>query len=1445
MESPAPAPAAPNPPPRASALHRFGRIPARAIRGIGRPGLWLAGALVALLLAAVLALWLWAATPGSLGQTLGWAQAWMKERAGTLGQLDTEGVEGSLHEGGHIARLQWSFNGLNVQAHGLRLRWNTGLWTGLLLGRGVHLQEVGIERLEVRDGREPKPSEVLQSLTLPLPVSLAWSVGSFSLEGPNRLALGDIKGHYRYGPASPDLQTALGNRPAVADAHQLTLDSLRFAQGRYRLQASMGAQAPMPLVLNARGEVLTTVPEGLTLTLQATASATGTLAGASATLDLTADVRPGTASSGGTPTLAATARVMPWAPHPLLSVDATAHRLDLATLWPQAPATLLTGTLRALPAGDAWMAEVHLDNAASGPWDQQRLPLQSLQAGLEQRGARWLLPHLSAKAGRGQIDATGEFQPASASEPARWQGQLKASGVNPALLWSTLVPATLDARLSARTAPTTPTSGPGAAAIDLDARILPSASQPATRAQQGLQLRELALKGQWVPAPAGSPGGALTFSRAVLDAAQARLAGQGRVDVTASTFAGSVTLMLPGARGSFEGTLAHADGRGKLALQVDEAAPLLDWLRGLQRLPVMEPPVTAWMQQQPVLRDLLLTGRARLSAQWQGGLAELGYPAPRASGTPARRVPLQLKATLDIPRLDGSVAALRSAAASPEPPSQGNPANAPSTAPTARALAIPPNPPPNAAWAVRNLHLQTSGTLTRLALQLQGEVAQGTWRALLDAHGQLLNAWPLPGSANAPHAPASQLALNTLRLQASDASRPDRVVDWSLRNTGPLSLGWRATATGLDVTAEPGQVDVQPNVRLLPRSSAATAAAGTGGRSAPPLTGSPATLAWDSLAWQAGTLQSKGRLRGLPLAWVDALATAEGAISGPITQAGVTGDLVFDGDWDLMLPAQAGTPLRLSARLIRSSGDLLVQTDGSLGDNGHAVTPARAASQRLQAGVREASLNLSAQGNTVQARLRWDSERLGQASADLGTELSLGAAGTGPLLDRWWPASAPLRGTLSAQLPQVGVWSALAPPGWRMRGTLKANATLGGTRGSPRWNGTLQADQLALRSVVEGFSFGNGQLRATLAGDRLSIDRFYLEGPRGAEVGGTLEATGTAQWRAVEGQGPRQAFIDLQATASKLRVSSRADRRLTISGQASAQLAGPRLTIRGRLSADSALFILPDELAPTLGADVVVRGGRSLPGGTATAQVEPDVSVDLDLGSQFDVRGRGLQTRLGGQLTVRSTPALPTPRVLGEVRAVNGTYRAYGQQLAIETGVLRFTGPYDDPTLDIVAIRPQARDATQRVGVQISGTAQVPRVRLISTPELPDSEKLAWLVLGRPATGAGAEAAVLQQAALALLAGNDGALGGGLAGALGLDELSYQGEITGADGTTTAGAVTLGKRLSSQLYVSYERSLAGAMGTVSIFYDISRLLTLRARAGEENALDLIFTVQYD
>ncbi|MDP2149259.1 MAG: translocation/assembly module TamB domain-containing protein [Parvibaculum sp.] len=1418
-----PVPQAAPVPPEAPAPSPAVRAATGTARGIGWLGLWLPGALLALLIAGAVALWWWADTPGSLARTLQWAQSYTQDRAEDTGALSTRGVEGSLRGGGRIGHLRWSRDGLAVDAYDVQLRLGPQTWLDALRGRGLHIEQLAIRQLVVNDRREPSPSEPLESFTLPLEITLPFAIEEVVIEQEEPVALRQLAGLYRYGPADA------AGISGVAQAHRLQLDSLQVAGGRYRGQLALGAQSPMPLQLALQGELPASVPQGQTLTLQASADASGTLGGRSATLDVSARVEPlpepqagASTPAASTPTLSGSARVMPWAPQPLVSANATAHRLDLATLWPTAPVTLLSGTVQAEPDGEAWRAQVDLSNDASGPADRQRVPVQRLRAALEQSGARWSLTDIDAQVGGGQLQGNAQLElvtttlavTPAASGPGgtatttlttttslgAWQGDLRLRGVNPARLWSALAPAALDGSLEARTVD----GSSGQEAFDLEVRVQPSGRQPSAGQLAGLRLRELRLQGRWQPAAGDPTQGVLDLRRADLFMADARLQAQGRVDTSARLFAGQFSAQVPGAQAQWKGLLAHHTGDGDASVQLDDAARVLAWLRSLQAMPVLGPPVKALLDQQA---GLAAQGNARLTAQWQGGLGALGYPPPVTGATASVPYP-RVQLALDVPRL------------------VVQPAQSTGTA--------------TAPISASDLRLRASGRLDDLQLQAQGSVAQAPWSGFVDTQGRLQS-----GDAAAPLA-RGQVNLNSLQLRLTDASRSDRITEWALQSSQALALMWQggppAAASAFQLQVEPGQLLVQPGVRNAAGQRVA----------APELGSGPLTVAWESLVWRPDTFQTRGRLSGLPMAWIDVLGRGEGARAGPLTQAGLSGNLVFDGSWDILLPADASTPLRLSAQLQRSSGDLTVQTDGGAGDAAvppviRGVQVAPVSTQRLQAGIRTAAISLSAQGNRVQASLRWDSERLGQASADLGTQLNLrGPAGeaTDNPIDRWWPASAPLQGTARARLPQVGVWSALAPPGWRMRGTLAADATISGTRGAPQWNGNLQADQLALRSVVDGFAFSNGELRATLSGERIIIQRFTLQGPRGTEPGGTLEATGSAEWRAVPGSALRQPFIDLQATATRLRVSNRADRRVTLSGQVNAQLAGPRLVVRGQLNVDSALIVLPDETKPTLGTDVVVRGTRELEDPDAVP-VQPDVLVDVNLGNQFEVRGRGLQTRLGGQLSVRSTPGSSIPRVLGEVRTISGTYQAYGQQLSIETGVLRFAGPYDNPTLDILAVRPQQGNVTQRVGVQITGTAQLPRVRLFSDPELPDSEKLAWLVLGRPATGAGAEAAVLQQAAMALLAGNGGGLDGGLAGIFGLDELGFRAPASNADGSSTSAALTLGKRISNDLYVSYERSLAGAMGTVSVFYDVSRRLTLRARAGEENAIDLIFTLRYD
>jgi translocation and assembly module TamB len=364
----------------------------------------------------------------------------------------------------------------------------------------------------------------------------------------------------------------------------------------------------------------------------------------------------------------------------------------------------------------------------------------------------------------------------------------------------------------------------------------------------------------------------------------------------------------------------------------------------------------------------------------------------------------------------------------------------------------------------------------------------------------------------------------------------------------------------------------------------------------------------------------------------------------------------------------------------------------------------------------------------------------------------------------------------------------------------------------------------------------------------MSISEFMLQGAGDKGAGGVLRAQGEAGW--VDGK-PQ---VLLNAKLERLRASLRTDRQITLSGDIQARLEGKAAAFNGTLRVDQASILLPDESTPQLGDDVVVR---SASGGAAAGKQAPSetsstagadekngrslkLAVQLDLGDNFRIQGKGLDTRVRGTLALNAE-SKDTVRLTGTVSTVGGQYRAYGQRLDVEQGLLRFTGAVDNPTLDILAIRP---NLTQRVGVQITGTALLPRVRLYAQPELPDAEKLSWLVVGRASASGGAEAALLQQAAIALLGSKTGQ-SAGLAASLGLDELSFRGAETLANGSTSEGAVTLGKRFSRNFYAAYERSISGALGTLFVFYDLSQRFTVRAQAGEQSAVDLIYTVPFD
>ncbi|MFO1339375.1 MAG: translocation/assembly module TamB domain-containing protein [Burkholderiaceae bacterium] len=445
---------------------------------------------------------------------------------------------------------------------------------------------------------------------------------------------------------------------------------------------------------------------------------------------------------------------------------------------------------------------------------------------------------------------------------------------------------------------------------------------------------------------------------------------------------------------------------------------------------------------------------------------------------------------------------------------------------------------------------------------------------------------------------------------------------------------------------------------------------------------------------------------------------------------------------------------------------------------------------------------------------------------------------------RWPGDDAPLDGVFQLHVAQLGAWGAWVPPGWRLGGDLQSAATLGGRWGAPQFSGRLTGHRLEVRNALQGVQFNDGEVELSLQGDKARVEHFEWRGGDG-----TLRLTGEATLG-------RQPEAQLQMTADKLRVLGRVDRRLVASGQAELTLRANSATLGGKLRVDEGLIDFSRGDAPTLdddvrvfGADPAVRAEASPAGAGGTAAGDAaaadaqrpfssQMDVALDLGPALHVKGRGLDTYLQGSLRITN----PNHRlaVRGDVRAERGTYAAYAQKLEIERGNLSFVGPVDDPRLDILAVRPNL-DVT--VGVAVTGSALNPRVKLYSDPEMADTDKLSWLMLGRAPDGLGrADTALLQRAALALLAGEGETPTDAFLANIGLSDFGVRQTGEGTEQTTT---VSVGKQLSRRWYLGYERSVNATAGTWQLIYRVAQRFTLRAQSGEDSALDAIWTWRWD
>jgi translocation and assembly module TamB len=569
----------------------------------------------------------------------------------------------------------------------------------------------------------------------------------------------------------------------------------------------------------------------------------------------------------------------------------------------------------------------------------------------------------------------------------------------------------------------------------------------------------------------------------------------------------------------------------------------------------------------------------------------------------------------------------------------------------------------------------------------------------------------------------------------------------------------------------------------------------------------------DYLEKSAATWRSKGQATGVPANYLAQLSEA--------WRDNVRSDMTLGADWSLNLQAAskgAAPALDGAVHVFREKGDLTM-TGGDI---------------QQPLGLRTLDARVEVNAGTLRALLTIDGERAGQAGIQATTQLRDGRlADDSPLA----MSGAAAMGSISWMAPLTG------QAGLEMDGTLKLVMSGTGTIGAPQLTGDISGDKLVLNWADQGVKLRNGQLQARLTGDQLQLQKLQFDGAEGH-----ASADGWIRFANAE------ATMQLHLNADKLEALARPDRTLVVSGSSTLVRDSKHFQLDGKFRADRARIELASENTPTMSDDVVIVGRGAAPA-KASQSMPLNIDIEADLGDDFHLKGHGLDAQLAGSVRMRVADRRP-PRVNGSIRVTSGTYAAYGQKLAIERGVINFTGAYDNPGLSILAVRkrPEGEQLTEtnvEAGVEVRGTALAPSAKLVSTPTVPDSDKLSWLVLGHGIDStAGNEMALLGTAAGALFGGGQGKL----ANSLGLDELGVGQASPGSTPATAAGTpasglqntvVTVGKRLSSRAYLSFEQGAGTATSLVKLRYQLNPRITLQFQTGTNNALDVLYTWAFD
>lgn len=401
--------------------------------------------------------------------------------------------------------------------------------------------------------------------------------------------------------------------------------------------------------------------------------------------------------------------------------------------------------------------------------------------------------------------------------------------------------------------------------------------------------------------------------------------------------------------------------------------------------------------------------------------------------------------------------------------------------------------------------------------------------------------------------------------------------------------------------------------------------------------------------------------------------------------------------------------------------------------------------------------------------------------------------------------------------------------GERLDGDLNADLRLSGSMKQPLLNGNLALSNVAAKGHWFPFDINQGFFKLNFMGTHSQLTG-GINTPEGY-----LKLTGEADWRNIKAWQAR-----VSATGSKLRITLPPMVRIDVEPDIVFEATPNLLSLNGNVNIPWARITVQElpESAVGVSSDEVMLAANLQPIEKKGILIPILTNLQIKIGNDVRLDAFGLKARLTGILKViQNKQGLG---LNGQINIPEGRFHAYGQDLIVRKGQILFSGPIDQPFLNVEAIRnPESTNDNVIAGVRVTGLADKPKATIFSEPVKSQEEALSYLLRGEGLDSSGADSTHMAALLISMGVSKSGKLLGSIGETFGVSDLALD-----TQGVGDKSQVVVSGKITNDLQVKYGVGIFNSLATLTLRYRLMPKLYLEAVSGVDQALDLLYQFEF-